>query len=235
MLSLFGLGSEIILQGKGENINDFLIALSVMALTHFIANTAIASVYGALKSEKPIWDTWKTQYIWTFLTYSFGAAAAGILLQLTNHIGFSVIIATFPAIFFFYLTYKMYLKNVEMANAQAEQAKGYADALEKQSIALRESEERFRSAFNHAPIGIALVAPSGKWLKINHALSQILGYSEEEFLAADFQSLIHPEDLGGTLVKFHELISQKIPACQMEHRYLHKSGETVWTAWSVST
>ena len=235
LLNLLGFNSESNFYGRGAKLDDFLIALSVMGLTQFIANTAIASIYGALKSEKPVWETWKTQYIWTFVTYSFGAATAGILLQLTNYIGFSVIIATFPVIFFVYLTYKMYVKNVEISIAQAEQAKGYADALEKQSTALRESEERFRSAFNNAPIGIALVAPSGSWLKVNHALSQILGYSEEEFLATDFQAFIHPQDLGDTLVKFHELISHKIPASQMEHRYLHKSGKTVWTAWSVST
>ncbi len=235
MLDLLKLNAGNILQGRDDNINNFLIALSVMALTQFIVNTALASIYGALKSEKPFWETWKTQYLWTFITYSFGAAAAGILFLLTSYVGFSIIIATFPVIFFVYLTYKMYAKNVEMSIAQAEQSKCYADALEKQSIALRESEERFRSAFNYAPIGIALVAPAGNWLKVNHALSEILGYSEEEFLTTDFQSMIHPQDLGDTLVKFHELLSQKIPACQMEHRYLHKSGRTVWTAWSVST
>jgi diguanylate cyclase (GGDEF)-like protein/PAS domain S-box-containing protein len=235
ILKLLGVVGGSHAGGITENLDDFLLVLSLMALAQFVSNTGIASIYGALKTEKPFWETWTTQYIWTFVTYSFGAAAAGILLFLTKHIGFSVIIATFPAIYFVYLTYKMYVKNVEMANAQAEQAKGYADALEKQSIALRESEERFRSAFNYAPIGIALVAPTGNWLKVNRALSEILGYSEEEFLAADFQSMIHPEDLGETLVKFHELLSQKIPAWQMEHRYLHKSGRIVWAAWSAST
>ncbi len=50
----------------------------------------------------------------------------------------------------------------------------------------------------------------------------------------DFQSIIFPEDLGDTLVKIHELISGKTPNCQMEQRYLHKEGPTVWVSWSVS-
>ncbi len=100
---------------------------------------------------------------------------------------------------------------------------------------MRESEERFRSAFNYAPIGIALVSAGGTWLKVNHALCGILGYSEKEFLAMDFQSVIFPEDLGDTLVKIHDLVSGKSASCQMEQRYIHKSGLTVWASWSVST
>ena len=214
--------------------NNFVLALFIMVLTQFIANTTIASVYGALKSKQPIWDTWKSKYLWTFVTYVVGAASAGILFELSHQIGFSIIIAAFPIIYFVYLTYKTYLRNVEISNAQAEQAEQYAETLEKQSLALRESEERFRSAFNYAPIGIALVSPSGSWLKVNRALINILGYAEAEFLASDFQSMIFPEDLGVTLVKIHELLSGLIPNCQMEHRYLHKSGKIVWTSWSVS-
>jgi diguanylate cyclase (GGDEF)-like protein/PAS domain S-box-containing protein len=221
-------------QGQVENLNVFIISLTVMALTQFIFNTTLASVYGALKSEKPLWETWKTKYLWTFITYLVGAVSAGILFQLTISIGFSVVVAAFPVIFFIYLTYRMYLKNVEMANSQAEQAEHHADALEKQAVALRESEERFRSAFNYAPIGIALVSPSGNWLKVNRALCEILGRTETEFLATNFQTMLFEKDLGNTLVKIHELLSGKIPNCQMEQRYIHKSGKTVWASWSVS-
>jgi len=129
----------------------------------------------------------------------------------------------------------MYMKNVEMVTAQAEQAESHAQVLEKQSAALSESEERFRSAFNYAPIGIALVSPDGRWLKVNRALSEILGYTEAEFLTADFQSMIFHEDLGNTLIKLHELLTDKIPTCQIEQRYIHKTGKMVWTSWSVST
>lgn len=117
---------------------------------------------------------------------------------------------------------------------QAEQAEEYAKIMETQSDALRESEERFRSAFDYAPIGIGLVSPSGKWIKANRAMTQILGYSEADFLATDFQSITLPEDLGPTLVKVHELLAGKVPNCQMEQRYIHKTGHTVWTSWSVS-
>ena len=234
-LKLFGLYTESQLHGRAGNLSNFIIVLSVMAVTHFLISTSIAAAYAALKSEKPLWETWETKYLWLFVTYFVGAVGAGILVQLTAYIGFGVVVATFPIIFFIYLTYRMYLKNVEMANAQAEQAEQYAAILEEQSGALRESEERFRSAFNYAPIGIALVSPEGNWLKVNRALCDILGYTEEEFLDKNFQSMLFSEDLGGTLVKIHELLSGKIPTCQMEQRYQHKTRQTVWASWSVST
>ena len=232
-LNLFGINTEAELHGYA--INDFIITVSIIALVQFFANTGLSSIYGALKSQKPWWETWKTHYLWIFITYSIGALAAGLLVKLVDYVGFSALIATIPIILFVYLTYRMYLKNVEMSLTQAEQAKEYAEVLEKQSVALTESEERFRSAFNYAPIGIALVSPNGIWLKVNHALCKILGYTEEEFLTRDFQSMIFTEDLGNTLIKIHELVSGKVPSCQMEQRYLHKQGETVWVSWSVST
>ncbi|MDQ3130005.1 MAG: PAS domain S-box protein, partial [Acidobacteriota bacterium] len=232
-LRVFEINPAIIL--PEDDYSVLIISLSITALLQFVVNSGLASVYGAMKNEKPIWETWKTQYLWTSITYFVGAISAGILIKLIHSIGFAVITATVPIIVIVYLTYRMYLKNVEMSIIQAEQAEQHAGILENQSIALRESEERFRSAFNYAPIGIALVSPTGNWLKVNHALCRILGYDEEEFLAADFQSMIFAEDLNDTSVKVYELLSGKSPTCQMEQRYRHKAGDTVWAAWSVST
>ncbi len=234
VLRLFQLNLADINNFDGNNLDSFFVTISVIALVQFISNTSLASVYGAMKSQKPFWETWKNQYAWTFITYFVGAFTAGGLFQATNYFGFSVVIASFPIIFFIYLSYRMYLKNIKMSLVQTEQAEQHAAILEQQSRALGESEERFRSAFNYAPIGIALVSPIGDWMKVNRALCNILGYTEEEFLKADFQSMLFKEDLGETLTKIHDLISGKIPTCQMEQRYLHKSGKTVWASWSVS-
>ncbi len=234
VLKICGLYTESQLHGQGEDFDNFVVALAMMALTYFIANTTFASIYGALKSEKPLWETWKTKYAWLFVTYFVGAVGAGVLLQLSDRVGFGVVLISFPIIFFVYFTYRMYMKNVEMVTLQAEQAEQHAGILEKQSLALRESEERFRSAFDFAPIGIALVSPTGKWLKVNLALCEILGYTEKELLKTDYQSILFSEDLGSTFSKIHELLSGKMQSCQMEQRYLHKNGQTVWASWSVS-
>lgn len=233
-LKALGIYTEPQMQGHSGNIRDFVIVLSVMALVQFAVNTALAATHDTLKNGLPFWHNWKSKYLWIFVTYFVGSASAGILVQLSDSIGFGVIIAAFPVILLVFMSYRMYLKNVEISMQQAEQAGQYAQILEERSSALRESELRFRSAFNFAPIGIALVSPDGQWLKVNHALSKILGYTSDEFLASNFQSIIFPEDLGTALVKIHELLAGKRVNCQMEQRYRHRRGETVWVLWSVS-
>ncbi|MEP6945177.1 MAG: EAL domain-containing protein [Acidobacteriota bacterium] len=234
ILEASGLYSDGVLHGRIGNQTNLVIALSLIALLQFGFNTSIATVYDALKNSLPLWETWKTKYIWTFFSYFIGSTSAGILIQLVDTIGIGVVFATFPVILFVYLTYRMYMKNVEISIQQAEQAEQYARIMEAQSEALRESEERFRSAFNYAPIGIALVNSTGQWLKVNRALCEILGYTEAEFLGVDFQSMIFSDDLGPTLVSLHDLYAGTIPSSQMEQRYVHKSGRTVWASWSAS-
>jgi diguanylate cyclase (GGDEF)-like protein/PAS domain S-box-containing protein len=234
VLQFTGLYSDPVLRGHVNNLPGFAIALSLIALTHFAVNTSLAAIYDSLKNALSLWETWKSTYLWAFFSYFVGAIGAGVLIQLADSVGIGVIFATFPMILFVYLSYRMYMKNVEISIKQAEQAEQYAKILESQAEALRESEERFRSAFDYAPIGIALVSPAGNWLKANHALTEILGYSEADLLATDFQSITQSEDLGTTLVKIHEILNGKIASCQMEQRYIHKSGRTVWTQWSVS-
>jgi diguanylate cyclase (GGDEF)-like protein/PAS domain S-box-containing protein len=233
-LNVCGLNTEAILHGTPDNRANFVIALSVIALTQFVTNTSLAATYASLKGSLHFLETWKNKYLWVFFSYFTGAVGAALLIQMADTVGVGIIFATFPIVFFVFLTYRMYMKTIEISIRQAEQAKEHAEILESKSDALRESEERFRSAFDYAPIGIGLVSPIGKWLKVNHALIDILGYSEEEFLSTDFQSITLDEDLGPTLVKIHELLAGKLPTCQMEQRYVHKTGATVWTLWSGS-
>jgi PAS domain S-box-containing protein len=99
---------------------------------------------------------------------------------------------------------------------------------------LRESEERFRRSFDDAPIGIALVSPLGRWLKVNRALCDMLGYAEEELLALDFQTITHAEDLGKDLEYVQQVLAGNIQSYHMEKRYYHKLGRVVFVTLSVS-
>ncbi|MEO7912339.1 MAG: PAS domain S-box protein, partial [Roseiflexaceae bacterium] len=101
-------------------------------------------------------------------------------------------------------------------------------------VALRESEERFRSAYDYAAIGMALVGLDGGWLQANRALCDFTGYTEAELLATTFQAITHPDDLAIDLANVRALVAGEIPSYQMEKRYLHKDGATIWALLSVS-
>lgn len=100
--------------------------------------------------------------------------------------------------------------------------------------ALRAGEERFRAAFDHAPIGMALVSVEGRWLRVNRALCGILGYTSDELLATDFQALTHPDDLGADLDLVRQIQAGEMSSYQLEKRYFHKSGAVVHAVLSVS-
>jgi PAS domain S-box-containing protein len=100
--------------------------------------------------------------------------------------------------------------------------------------ALRESEERFSGAFEHAPIGVALVSSEGRWLKVNRALSDLVGYSETELLTRTFHDITHPEYLEVSLENARRIIAGEIPSYQMEKRYVHARGHLITALLNVS-
>ncbi len=93
--------------------------------------------------------------------------------------------------------------------------------------ALRQSEALFAAAFEQAPIGIALISPEGRWLKVNQALCDILGYASAEFLACTYQDITHAEDLPADLDTAQRLIAGEISSYQLEKRYIHARGHSV--------
>jgi PAS domain S-box-containing protein len=105
---------------------------------------------------------------------------------------------------------------------------------QKAEEAMRESEARFRGAFDFAAIGMAIVAPDGRYLRVNQSLCDIVGYSDRELLAMDFQSITHPDDLESDLSLGRKLLDGSIPYIHLEKRFLHKNGKIIWILVSVS-
>lgn len=99
---------------------------------------------------------------------------------------------------------------------------------------LREAELRFQQAFDHAPIGMALVAPDGSFMKVNHALCEIVGYDAEALVAKTFQDITHPEDLEADLELVRQTLAGERRTYKMEKRYVHSDGQVVWATLSVS-
>lgn len=100
--------------------------------------------------------------------------------------------------------------------------------------ALRESEQRFRSAFGEAPIGMALAAVGGQWEKVNRSLADMLGYTAAELEGMKGPLLTHPDDLEVSHKHAREITTGAAQSCRYEKRYIHRNGHTVWALVSAS-
>lgn len=99
---------------------------------------------------------------------------------------------------------------------------------------LRESQERFESAFEYAMVGTGLVSPDGRWLRVNRALCETFGYPEDEMIGKTFQEITHPEDLEADLERVERLLRGEVGSYSIEKRYLRKDNSVVWALLSVS-
>lgn len=103
---------------------------------------------------------------------------------------------------------------------------------------LAASEERFRLAFHHAPVGVALVslagAEPGRFLRVNTAMSDILGYGEDELLEASLPAIAHLEDLPLVVANVASLVDGDVSVDLVEHRCIHAEGHDVWVQSSFA-
>jgi len=94
---------------------------------------------------------------------------------------------------------------------------------------LRQSEELFRTTFNHAAIGIAHVdLNSGRWIRVNKRFCEIAGWSEKELLQQTFLDTTHPDDHEVDLKLIDRILQGKVPFISMEKRYVRKDGSNHW-------
>jgi diguanylate cyclase (GGDEF)-like protein/PAS domain S-box-containing protein len=122
---------------------------------------------------------------------------------------------------------------------QAKRRERYAEELVARRLAEREiaeralaqAEERFRTAFAEAPIGMALTSLEGRFLQVNKALARITGYDEQQLLALAFASeLTHPDDRRADRRATASMRSGETRIYDIEKRYLHAAGHTVWVS-----
>jgi len=173
---------------KSELSAAFMLSICVMAMVQYIANSGMVAIASALKNDRPIWETWKTYYLWTSITYLVGASAAGLIAKLMGTFGFYVILVTAPIIAIVFFTYRTYLKNVEASAAQAEQAERHVEEL---SHYIAE-QERIREQFSQLEKLSALgELASGVAHDFNNTLAGILGRAQLLLIANDPEKIIH--------------------------------------------
>ena len=167
-------GSVVALPAKPITAG-FAVAICTMALVHYVSNSGIVAIAAAFKTDQPIWQTWRENYLWTSITYFAGACAAGVIAGLVRFIGVYAFAITLPIIAIIFLTYRTYLKNVETSAAQAAQAEKHVKEL---SHYITE-QERIREQFSQMEKLSALgELASGVAHDFNNTLAGILGRAQ---------------------------------------------------------
>jgi signal transduction histidine kinase/ActR/RegA family two-component response regulator len=162
----------------------FIVALSLMALVQYAANSALAAIHTSLKTNEAIWHIWSKYYLWASITYFAGASAAGITAKMADTAGLYALIATIPIAGIVYLTYRTYLRNIEFmaAAAKAEEAAAHAEEAERHVAELNhyiEEQKRIREQFSQIEKMSALgELASGVAHDFNNTLAGILGRAQ---------------------------------------------------------
>ena len=100
--------------------------------------------------------------------------------------------------------------------------------------ALRISQQKFKSVFDNASVGIAVHKEDEKVINVNRAIMDFLGYPEEEFTDLYYEDLVHPEDMKSERLLLRDLHAGRIDSFHNEKRYLRKDGKTVWGRTNIS-
>ena len=170
----------------------FLGAICTMALTHYISNSGLVAIAAALKTDQPIFETWRKHYLWTSLTYFGGACAAAVIAGLVHYMGVYAFVVTLPIIAITFLTYRTYLRNVETSAAQAAQAEKHVTEL---SHYIAE-QERIREQFSQMEKLSALgELASGVAHDFNNTLAGILGRAQLLQRTNDPEKIQHGLDI----------------------------------------
>lgn len=200
-IARFLFGSDLNIHSQPYSFS--LILLCVAALVYYLLHTWLVAICMGLKTDRPIWQTWTTHYLWSSLTYFIGAFLAGAIVKLENTISFYAVLAPLPIISIIYFTYEKYLEDIRATAAQAERAEHeraeaeharaeaerlraeqaerhveelnrYVEKLEGAGKELQESREHFR----HAAFHDALTGLPNRSLFIEH-LRLALGRSHQ--------------------------------------------------------
>jgi PAS domain S-box-containing protein len=100
--------------------------------------------------------------------------------------------------------------------------------------ALGESEKKFRNAFNHSGIGMAIVGLNGNFIEVNDNFPKIFGYTKKEFSEKKILQITHPDDLEKSRIKIQELLANKYDSFHVEKKYLAKNGKIIWGELNAS-
>ncbi len=202
-------------------------AMFLMIIAHYLINTFVVAGSNAFRSGRSILSTWTEYYVWMlipFLASGSVAIIAGNIIQTSGFFAFFVILPFVGIIYFSYYTQQ---GKVQALIDQAEQNENHL-------LEMKQSEERFRSAFSNAPIGIGILSKEGRWLEVNDAFCKVFGFSEVEILEKKVHDLANPKDLVNILTNIALVIQGKSSLFQGELRFSNCRDEEIWSQTCIS-
>jgi PAS domain S-box-containing protein len=96
--------------------------------------------------------------------------------------------------------------------------------------ALRQSEERYRAAFEHTAVGVMHADAEGRFLRVNRRFGEMLGYEPAELVGRSFEEITHPDDRPHNLDLYRAVRAGRRDDYHLEKRYVHRDGRAVWAA-----
>jgi PAS domain S-box-containing protein len=123
---------------------------------------------------------------------------------------------------------------VRVSNPLVEELQERSLMLEDTVAALEDSEERYRTTFELAAVGIAHVSQKGRFIGLNRRFCEIVGYPHEEIAVLTFQEITHTEDLDLDLENVRRMLAGEIDTYSVEKRYIRKDSSVVWVNLTVS-
>ncbi|MBL8351437.1 MAG: EAL domain-containing protein [Burkholderiaceae bacterium] len=223
--------------GSGGAASEAVLLMLVMALGigHFALNTLLITLVTHLKRREPLHlVAFLSSFGWVGTTYALSALIAGLLFLAFKATGVGVMAGAVPIIIVLLVMLHYHFRQRE-TDEQAQALRVVAAEREAAQAArhlgeLRESEQRFHSAFSHAAIGMALVDTRGQVLMANPALGALLGCAEDALVGRNFDDFVLPADLTLLSRRWQALLLRDGSEASMELRCRRATGETVHVA-----
>ncbi|MGZ8348049.1 MAG: PAS domain S-box protein [Allosphingosinicella sp.] len=103
-----------------------------------------------------------------------------------------------------------------------------------QAFKFRPNEAFLHNVMENAAVGMALLNTQGRWLYVNRAYAERLGYEPDDCTRLGARGLIHPDDLPLARQQLDGLAHGEVEGYRADRRYLHRSGAVVWGLTSAS-
>jgi diguanylate cyclase (GGDEF)-like protein/PAS domain S-box-containing protein len=222
------------------NAAVLLVATTCCALLYFLLNTALITAVPYLKrSEWPTLGETFGSFGWVGISVVASAPVACLLFLTLQYAGIGVVIVAMPMLAMLLTTLHYFFRrqqaNEAIRNSHLEAIEREAELAARHVRELEASERRFHSAFTHAAIGMALLAPEGHVLQMNSALRGLLGLGSYESVAQRLFSDFVDTDYVA-LLKDHlaQLNARQVESFSVELRLHNGDGDIVWAALNGS-